>query len=141
MSAGFSGFLIISKSCRNFRIKVSKHSVTQGCPPFACPFDKAHTFVARSPTNPGADVPGILLVSAESQIAIHIVQSVSVNVIHHNESEWIWDKIPCHQTVKVVGFMNAIPGEMHCVVAMFVSAVAYDLVLHNVPTLPWFETS
>ena len=111
---------------------MSNHISTQCPPPFVSRLDETHTFVARSPTNPGAEVSGILLACAESQIAIHIVQSVSVNVIHHNESEWIWDKVPRHQVVKVVGFLDAIPSKMHCVVSMFVPTVAYDLVLLSV---------
>ena len=112
---------------------MSNHIATQGCSPLVCLLDETHTFVAGGSTNSGADVPGILLGCAESQIAIQIVQPVSVNVIHHDESERVWDKIPCHQTVEVVGFLDAIPCKMHCVVAMFVSAVAYNLVLYNVP--------
>ena len=111
---------------------MSKHSLTQGCPPFACLFDKAHTFVRGAATNSVADVSGILLPSAEPQIAVHIVQPVPINVVHHGEPERVWDKVPCHQTVKVVGFVNAILCKMHCVVSMFVSAVAYDLVFHCV---------
>ena len=111
---------------------MSNHIATQGCSPLVCLLDETHTFVGGAAANSGADVPCILLGCAESQIAIQIVQPVSVNVVHHNESEGIWDKIPCHQTVEVVGFLNAIPCEMHCVVAMFVSTVAYDLVLLNV---------
>ena len=111
---------------------MSKHIATQGCSPLVCLLDETHTFVGGAAANSGADVPGILLGCAESQIAIHVVQSVSVNVIHHDKSERIWDKVPCHQTVKVVGFVNAILCKMHCVVSMFVSAVAYDLVFHNV---------
>ena len=112
---------------------MSNHIATQGCSPLVLLLDETHTFVGGAAANSGADVPGILLGCAESQIAIHVVQPVPISVIHHRKSEGVWDKIPHHQIVKVVSFADAILCEMDCVVSMFISTVAYDLVLLNVP--------
>ena len=75
-----------------------------------------HTFVKRTTLTPHISNPCILMGCAEPQIRSHIVELVPIIVIHHNGSEWVGYKIPCHYTAIVVSIAFSLR-----VAAMFVS--------------------